>query len=89
MSDNTLSTAMKRLGYKCRMNPHSFRAMFSTILHSKIEEHGFHSDIIERQLAHKEKNKVKAAYNHAEYLPQRKEMMQWWSDYLNKIKKIS
>ena len=56
---------------------------------AKIEEHGFHSDIIERQLAHKEKNKVKAAYNHAEYLPQRKEMMQWWSDYLNKIKKIS
>jgi len=89
MSDNTLSTAMKRLGYKGRMTPHSFRAMFSTILHSKIEEHGFHSDIIERQLAHKESNKVKAAYNHAEYLPQRKEMMQWWSDYLDKIKKIN
>ena len=89
MSDNTLSTAMNRLGYKNRKKPHSFRAMFSTILHGKIEEHGFHSDIIERQLAHKEKNKVKAAYNHAEYLPQRKEMMQWWSDYLNKIKKIS
>ena len=89
MSDNTLSTAMKRLGYQGKMNPHSFRAMFSTKLHGKIEEHGFHSDIIERQLAHKEKNKVKAAYNHAEYLPQRKEMMQWWSNYLDKIKKIN
>ncbi len=89
ISDNTLASALKRLGYKGKMNPHSFRAMFSTMLHSKIEEHGFHSDIIERQLAHKESNKVKAAYNHAEYLPQRKEMMQWWSDYLDKIKKIS
>ena len=86
MSENTLTSAMKRLGYKDRMLPHSFRALFSTLMHSKIEEHGFHSDIIERQLAHKEKNKVKAAYNHAEYLPQRKEMMQWWSDYLDKIK---
>jgi len=86
MSDNTLSSAMKRLGYKDKMNPHSFRAMFSTILHGKIEEHGFHSDIIERQLAHKERNKVKAAYNHAEYLPQRKKMMQWWSNYLDKVK---
>ncbi len=85
MSDNTLLTAMKRLGYQGKMNPHSFRAMFSTILHSKIEEHGFHSDIIERQLAHKESNKVKAAYNHAEYLPQRKEMMQWWSNYLDAL----
>lgn len=89
MSDNTLSTAMKRLGYQGKMNPHSFRAMFSTKLHGKIEEHGFHSDVIERQLAHKEKNKVKAAYNHAEYLSQRKEMMQWWSNYLEKIQKIS
>ncbi len=86
MSENTLTSAMKRLGYKDRMLPHSFRALFSTFMHSKIEEHGFHSDIIERQLAHKEKNKVMAAYNHAEYLPQRKEMMEWWSDYLDKIK---
>jgi len=88
MSENTLTSAMKRLGYQDRMLPHSFRALFSTFMHSKIEEHGFHSDIIERQLAHKEKNKVKAAYNHAEYLPQRKKMMQFWSDYVDKIKGI-
>ncbi len=86
ISENTLAQAISRLGYKDKMKPHSFRAMFSTILHGKIEEHGFHSDIIERQLAHKERNKVKAAYNHAEYLPQRKEMMQWWSDHLDSIK---
>jgi len=86
MSDNTLSTAMKRLGYQGKMNPHSFRAMFSTILHSKIEEHGFHSDVIERQLAHKESNKVKAAYNHSEYLVQRRDLMQWWSDYLDALR---
>ena len=88
MSDNTLSTAMIRLGYQGKMNPHSFRAMFSTILHSKIEEHGFHSDVIERQLAHKESNKVKAAYNHSEYLPQRKDLMQWWADWLDRVKSM-
>lgn len=86
MSDNTLSTAMKRMGYQGKMNPHSFRAMFSTIAHGKIEEHGFHSDVIERQLAHKETNKVKAAYNHSEYLSQRKELMQWWSDYIDTLR---
>jgi integrase len=86
ISENTLAHALNRLGYKDRMKPHSFRAMFSTILHNKIGEHDFHSEIIERQLAHQESNKVKAAYNHAEYLPQRKEMMQWWSNYLDKIK---
>ena len=60
--------------------------MFSTILHNKIVEYNFHSEIIECQLSHKESNRVKAAYNHAEYLPQRKEIMQWWSDYFDKIK---
>ncbi len=87
MSDNTLNAALKRLGYKGQMNPHSFRAMFSTVLHEKITEHNFHSGIIERQLAHKEKNKVKAAYDHSEYLPQRKELMQWWADYLDEVRR--
>lgn len=86
ISDNTLATAMHRLGYKDKMTPHSFRAMFSTILHDNMNVHGFHSEIIERQLAHKEQNKVKASYNHAEYLPQRKELMQWWADYLDRVK---
>ncbi len=86
MSDNTLNAALKRLGYKGQMNPHSFRAMFSTVLHEKITEHNFHSGIIERQLAHKEKNKVKAAYDHSEYLPQRKELMQWWANWLDGVR---
>jgi integrase len=86
MSNNTLNAALKRLGYKGQMNPHSFRAMFSTVLHENINKHGFHSDIIERQLAHKERNKVKDAYDHSEYLPQRKQLMQWWADWLNEIK---
>ena len=86
ISENTLSRAMKRLGYQGRMRPHSFRALFSTILHNTIVEHGFHSEIIERQLAHKETNKVKEAYNHAEYLPQRIKMMQWWSDHLDQLR---
>jgi len=86
MSDNTLNTALKRLGYKGQMNPHSFRAMFSTIAHEHIDKHSFHSGVIERQLAHKETNKVKSAYDHSEYLPQRKKLMQWWADWLDEVK---
>ena len=87
MSDNTLNSGLKRLGYKGLMTPHSFRSMFSTVMNEKIDQHGFHTDIIERQLAHIERNKVKSAYNHAEYLPQRKELMQWWADYLDRVKR--
>lgn len=87
MSDNTLNTALKRLGYKGRMVAHGFRAMFSTIAHEHISEHGFHSDVIERQLAHGERNAVKAAYNHAEYLNERRELMQWWADWLDGVRK--
>lgn len=48
-----------------------------------LNESGFHPDAIKRQLAHIEKNKVRAAYNHADYLPERRQMMQWWADYLD------
>jgi len=58
---------------------HGFRSMASTILN----ENGWPADVIERQLAHIEKNEVRAAYNHAEYLDQRREMMQWWADWLD------
>lgn len=65
------------------MCAHGFRAMASTTLN----EHGWPVDVIERQLAHLERNAVRKAYNHAEYLPQRREMMQWWGRYLaEKIK---
>jgi hypothetical protein len=49
------------------------------------DEEGFCSDVVERKLAHGERNKVRASYNHAQYLPERRQMMQWWADYLDKI----
>ena len=87
MSENTLNYALRRLGYKKEeIVYHGFRAMASTIMHEKIGEHSIHSDAIERQLAHAERSGVKAAYNHAEYLKERRILMQWWSDYLDDLK---
>jgi integrase len=83
MSNNTILAALRRMGYaKDEMSGHGFRAMASTILH----EQGWPSDIIERQLAHAERNNVKAAYNYAQHLSERRKMMQAWADYLDKLK---
>jgi integrase len=82
MSNNTLLFALYRLGYKGKMTGHGFRAVASTILN---EESPFKPDVIERQLAHCERNKIRGAYNRAEYLVERKAMMQWWSDYLDNL----
>ena len=83
MNNNTVLAALRRLGYaKEEMSGHGFRAMASTVLH----EQGWPSDIIERQLAHAERNSIKAAYNHAQHLPERRRMMQAWADYLDKLK---
>lgn len=80
MSDNTINGALRRLGFtKEEMTGHGFRSMASTILN----EQGWNSDAIERQLAHSERDGVRAAYNYAEYLPERKRMMQSWADYLD------
>lgn len=81
MSENTMLYALYRMGYRSRATGHGFRSTASTILN----EHGFTPDVIERQLAHGERNKVRAAYNHAQYLPERRKMMQWWADYLDSI----
>ena len=81
MSENTLIYAIYRMGYRSRATVHGFRGTASTILN----EHQFNSDWIERQLAHVERNEVRAAYNSALYLPQRKIMMEWWSRYLSSI----
>jgi len=81
MSENTMLFALYRMGYRGRTTGHGFRATASTILN----EQGYSSDHIERQLAHAERNKIRAAYNHAEYLPERRKMMQWWADYLDNI----
>jgi integrase len=64
-----------------KMTPHGIRHTGSTILN----ENNFNSDWIERQLSHVEENKVRGTYNKAEYLEQRRDMMQWWVDYLDKI----
>jgi group II intron reverse transcriptase/maturase len=80
MSENTMLFALYRMGYHSRTTGHGFRSTASTILN----EHGFQPDVIERQLAHCERNKVRAAYNHAQYLPERRKMMQWWADYVDK-----
>lgn len=81
MSENTMLYALYRMGYHGRATGHGFRSTASTILN----EHGFRSDVIERQLAHGERNKVRAAYNHAQYLSERREMMQWWADFLDQV----
>jgi len=83
MSNNTILAALRRMGYsKEEMTGHGFRAMASTILH----EQGWKSEVIERQLAHREKNTIRAAYNHAQYLHERKRMMQAWANYLDGLK---
>ena len=78
MSNNTILAALARMGYKGKMTGHGFRGLASTVLH----EQGFEHAHIELQLAHMERNQVSAAYNHALYLTQRAELMQWWGDYL-------
>ena len=79
MSNNTILMALARMGYKGEMTGHGFRGLASTTLH----EQGYDHEHIELQLAHTQRNAVSAAYNHAVYIPQRREMMQAWSDYLD------
>jgi integrase len=81
ISNNTMLFALYRLGYKGKMTGHGFRAVASTILN----EQGWRPDVIERQLAHAERNEVRGAYNRAEYLPERIKLMQAWADYVDAI----
>ncbi len=81
MSENTMLFALYRMGYHSRLTVHGFRGIASTVLH---ESGRFASDTIELQLSHVDADKVRAAYNAAEYLPQRRAMMQWWADYLDR-----
>lgn len=78
MSDATILRVIERMGYKGRMVGHGVRSLFSSVLNEK----GFNADAIEKQLAHQERNAVRAAYNRAQYWKERKEMMHWWSDFL-------
>ncbi len=80
ISENVINNVIDETTFKDKLVGHGFRSLASTTLN----EHGFNKDAIERQLAHKEPNRIRAAYNHAEYILERKEMMQWWSDFIKK-----
>jgi integrase len=83
LSDNAITAALRRIGYTGeQMSWHGFRAMASTLLN----ELGFPPDIIELQLAHQERNEVRAAYNRAQRLEERRKMMQAWADYLDGLR---
>ena len=83
MSENTITAAIRRLGYTGQeMTGHGFRSMASTLLN----EQGWNRDAIERQLAHSERDAVRAAYNYAELLPDRRRMMQAWGNYLDELR---
>jgi integrase len=83
MSDNTLNKALRAMGYRHgQMTAHGFSTLASTLL----SEHGWPEEVVERQLAHIDNNRVRAAYNHAQHLPMRAVMMQAWADYLDDLR---
>jgi len=82
MSENAMLYALWRMGYRGKATVHGFRATGSTILN----ECGFNPDAIERQLAHAERNKIRAAYHRSEYMEERRKMMDWWANYLDQVK---
>ena len=83
LSENTLNGAIRRIGYSGdEMTAHGFRTMASTLLN----EQGVNPDLIELQLAHAERNTVRAAYNRAQRLAERRAMMQKWADFLDKLR---
>ncbi len=85
LSENTMLYALYRIGYHSKATMHGFRALFSTI----ANEAGFNPDAIERQLAHREKDAVRAAYHRSEYLSEREKIMQWWADHLHNLEYVT
>jgi len=77
--------ALKRMGFEGRLVAHGLRALASTTLN----EQGFDKDVIEVALAHKDKDKIRAAYNRATYMKQRREMMEWWSEHIEEASRGS
>lgn len=89
MSNGTVLAALQRLGYSGeQMTGHGFRHMASTLLNEMKDQRGWSGDAIERQLAHVERNSVRGTYNYAEYLPQRREIMQAWADHLDRLRSL-
>lgn len=79
ISENAVLLVIRQIGYEGLASGHGFRHQFSTILN----EHGWPHDAIERQLAHVDRNNIRGIYNHAQYLEKRREIMQWWADYID------
>ena len=79
ISENAVLQVIRQIGYEGLASGHGFRHQFSTILN----EHGWPHDAIERQLAHVDRNNIRGIYNHAQYLEKRREIMQWWADYID------
>lgn len=83
ISEGTLNSALARMGYKGTATAHGFRTLFSTC----ANEAGWNRDVIEKQLAHEDRDEVRAAYNRASWLPERTKLMQWWGDHLDALAK--
>ena len=84
LSENTLQYGLHRMGYKGIATIHGFRSVFSTIANETTQ---WSADVIERALAHIDKDSVRAAYNRGDLLEERRKLMQWWGDFINDVKK--
>lgn len=80
INNETANMALKRMGFEGRLVSHGLRSLGSTTLN----EHEFNPDVIEAALAHVDKNQVRSAYNRAEYIEKRRELMNWWSDHIGR-----
>jgi hypothetical protein len=95
ISENTMLYAMYRLGYHSRATVHGFRRTFSTLANETTrmadgeEIPMWHPDWVEWCLAHVPSNKVRAVYNAAEHLPQRRRLLQWWADWLDHEREVA
>ncbi|MDY3133476.1 MAG: site-specific integrase, partial [Campylobacter lanienae] len=86
LSENALNTALRRMGYRRdELVSHGFRAMFSTLAHENLEAHKQSSEIIERCLAHQDKNSVRAVYNRSKQIEYMRKVMEWWGEYLDRL----
>ena len=79
ISENTVLQVIRQIGYEGLASGHGFRHQFSTVMN----EHQWPHDAIEKQLAHTDRNNIRGIYNHAQYLDKRREMMQWWADWID------
>jgi integrase len=83
MSNATILRALERMGYKSRMTGHGFRAVAMSTIKERL---GYRHEVVDRQLAHMPRNKVDAAYDRAQFLNERRKMMQDWADYLDGLR---